>query len=402
MEANNQNIFVLTSDNFSGRTSYLQSLSKVDGKTIQNGKYNYIGEIPSNFISGLMPTVQDELSLHSSISSPATLNSIESLIRYFSFFKYYSRSPFNLSGGEQAILTILSSLLLEPERLAIDTTLEQLHESWRECLLEAIKNSFLNTSVYISDNRYKQYTTPFNAIRITAANNSNNYNYQFAQPKDDLEVKQGNSCIISLKDVSFSYSKECPILNNINVKLIPGKVYHLKGNNGVGKSTLAKILAGVLKPKKGYIEINEIEYNLYKFPGSICCYSFQNPDEQIFSTTVANEVTPKGMGKTDNYINLVLEAFGLQHIKDHHPLDMPFTIRKRITLAATVASNKSWYIFDEPTLGQDEAFTNFFVGLINQLTRAGKGIILISHSSEFIKKIMHETLYLENGNINMH
>lgn len=96
-----------------------------------------------------------------------------------------------------------------------------------------------------------------------------------------------------------------------------------------------------------------------------------------------------------------LEMFGLQNIRKEHPAEMPFTIRKRIALAATLALERSWYILDEPTLGQDNDFADFLLTLLLKLKDLGKGIIVISHSERFTENLDSKKLSLENHKLTL-
>jgi energy-coupling factor transport system ATP-binding protein len=79
---------------------------------------------------------------------------------------------------------------------------------------------------------------------------------------------------------------------------------------------------------------------------------------------------------------------------------MPFVIRKRIALAATIANEREWYILDEPTIGQDQTNVKELIKLIKLLANKGKGIILISHSEMFVssfEKVI--TVTIKNGKL---
>jgi len=79
--------------------------------------------------------------------------------------------------------------------------------------------------------------------------------------------------------------------------------------------------------------------------------------------------------------------FGLKEFINEHPLDLPFTIRKRISIAATLAQDRPWYIFDEPTLGLDDNNVAGLAGIFKELARLGKGILIISHSMAIFRAL---------------
>ena len=361
----------------------------------------YIGEQPLNFITGIFPTVKSEINLHLAGTSQETKTNVFDLFSVYGFEKHQDKNPFSLSGGEQTVLVILSNLLLQPPKLAIDVALEQLHEEWRTPLLNAIqKGHFSNTNIYLSDNRLKEYNLQ-NIASVSPEHQDISYDLKFENPFVDYQLRtQTDAKNIELVDLSFAYMKNDLVLDKVNVCLEPGNIYHLKGANGAGKSTLAKILTGILRPKNGRLLVDKKDCNVYQYPGRFVGYSFQNPDEQLFSSTVEKEVLIPIKNESVEYAQrreIFLRMFGLQNVRKCHPAELPFVIRKRIALAATLAMDRAWYILDEPTLGQDDSFAGFLAELLDYLVKQGKGIIIISHSEFFINKLNLKCLSLQNN-----
>lgn len=393
---------IISGNNFSGRSSFLKSLAEDSDGDEQS--YLYIGELPFSYISGIFPTVRDEINLHLSKAHPRTVRKINALFSRYNFWGHEDKNPFVLSGGEQVVLVVLCALLLEPSILAIDSTLEQLSEEWRNPLLRAFQDGeFDNTTVFMADNRFQEYEldnydTFFPEIKKI------DYKWKFKSPILNLLLKSEMPRVnIDLKNLSFAYRKNYPILNQIELNLEHSSIYHLKGTNGCGKSTLAKILGGILKKGKGEYLVNSKKYNAYRYPGQLVGYSFQNPDEQLFASTVGDEILYPLRKESEEYSErreTVLQIFGLQNLRDVHPGDLPFAMRKRIAIAATLAVDRPWYIFDEPTLGQDNNFVRFLAILFRRLANQGKGIIIISHSEIIAQKIKMKNLYLHNGSLN--
>lgn len=387
----NNNINVAVGKNFSGRSEFLKSQCNDYSKGI------YIGEIPSNYISGISPTVKSELDLFSLYTNHQTLKVISTFILDLGFNKSFDSNPFLLSGGEQAILTILSGLLAEPSLLAVDTIFEQLSDEWKNPLFLLLQKELKQQKILIADNRINEYNFEYKAILVK---DDRTYKYPFPEP---YLMNLGNGISakrIIIKNLTFGYKKNSPVLKEINLTLEPGNIYFLKGINGAGKSTLAKILAGILHIKKGDIYVDGNSLNPYRQPGILFGYSFQNPDEQLFSRTVLHEIIGKKKDENEAFYKhreLFLKIFGLENLQNLHPAELPYVMRKRVSLAATLANDRPWYIIDEPTIGQDDSFVDFLVFLFNQLTSKGKGLVIISHSQTFIDKFRAKYLYLENG-----
>lgn len=388
-----------TGNNFSGRTECLKNISSQFSNNISFKRNNlYVGEQPTNYISAILPTVKDEINLHRTGENLRLEEEIVNLFYQLGFEKHFNKNPLSLSGGEQAILVILCNLLLNPENLCIDSTIEQLNEKWYKLLFDFfIQSNVIQSNLYISDNRIGEY-------KLTACNliesqpNEVSYKYKFHKPKliKDESIRL-ESQSITIKNLTFAYDNNNPVFENLNYHFEKGNIFHLKGQNGAGKSTLAKILIGVLKLKNGTLLVNHEPYNSYKTPGALCGYSFQNVDEQLFSNTVEKEILPYLKNESKEYSyrrELYINMFGLQDIRKYHPAEMPFVIRKRIAIASTLAMDKAWYILDEPTLGQDNEFIVFLIFLINYLKNNGKGVILISHCKTLIENLEIKELNL--------
>lgn len=396
------NIELLYGNNFSGRSTYLKEYTNFEKSEDNQGTNIYLGEIPANFLSGLAPTVRDEIALHTLNSESEITHELINFLESLSFEKYYSKNPFSLSGGEQAILTIIVALLMNPQKLAIDLTLEQINKNWRDPLFNII-SKFSNsvTNICISDNRINEY----NLAELSTTINKNfailderkEYSFQNINASDiNLKLKCTN--LLRLDNLSYSYrASDNYVIQNCSYTFNPGVIYHLKGANGSGKSTLSKILCGVIKADSGKIYIGDKESNTYKYPGSQIAYSFQNPDEQLFSGSVKKEFFTTKM-EHEIHAELLVGAFGFSRLLNIHPADLPFVQRKRLTVACTFCIERDWYILDEPTLGQDDFNMKEIANLVKLLASNGKGVILISHSDSFIACFESiQTILLENG-----
>ena len=414
LRLNESRALALDGGNFSGRTDLLRWVSGLDtpDKTEPNKvtegdqPFVYIGPEVYNSISGLGATVLEELRLHSG-TLPAE-SSVAELIKVTALDALYDRNPFTLSGGEQALLAVTSALALEPSLLALDCALEQIDSSFKtELIRQMLKGRAFQSATVIADNCLSEIEAAENLDTITVSRAENDWPHRLRfdpiTAGADGFLAPRNPCQLTLSNIVFRYSGSASVLKSASAQLHPGKLYFLEGRNGAGKSTLAKILSGVLHPNSGRIFANGEQVYPWKHPGELVAYHFQNPDVQLFSTTVEEEIKagPNTGGvaarERDRHCDAVMKAFGLSHLRAEHPLDMPFVIRKRIALAATIAMGRPWLILDEPTLGQDRSSADAMTGLIQKLLKLGTGVIVISHSSRFRKLFSAESLKLNEG-----
>lgn len=408
IRTDNKHIGIISGDNLSGRSHFLKNISDYfNNREIDKDKNIYVGPIPNSSISGLVPTVREEFVLCNYQNSIYHSN-LSKLIEELGFLKLMDRNPFTLSGGEQAILAILTAISLESDIVTIDCIFEQLHHTVKQSILNfLLKNVFVSNVIFIADNRLKEYGN-FYTMKVPP----NFPEEKFVKPlllknlnSDTFNTfhKSSKGSVLSLKDIGFSYKKGIPVLKNITIDLEPGTLYHLSGINGAGKSTLAKLLCGVLKPDRGEIFLGHKKYHAFSHPGLHIGYHFQNPDEQLFCNTIEKELFPIPKKKIDDskqfttFKNSLVKTFGLENILQEHPSEMPFVIRKRIALAASLSMERSWLILDEPTLGQDDKNVWHIIEIINKLLKNGVGIILISHSDWFNEILPIKTIKLHNG-----
>lgn len=195
-----------------------------------------------------------------------------------------------------------------------------------------------------------------------------------------------------LKDVSFSYPGGFLAIDNINMEIKAGENVAIVGQNGAGKTTTVKMMNGLLKPTKGDVFVGDMNTKDYTTAqvSRIVGYVFQNPDDQIFHSTIEGEVRygPKTMKlsveEEDRRVREALEITGMDVYKDENPLNLPLSMRKFVTIAAVIAMGTEILIFDEPTAGQDIEGNKRLSSILKTLHEQGKTVITISHDMEFV------------------
>lgn len=212
---------------------------------------------------------------------------------------------------------------------------------------------------------------------------------------------------IKLENVSFKYDNGFKALENINFTLDDGESIAIIGQNGAGKTTMVKLISGLLKPTSGTVYINDMDtkdYTTAKIARSVG-YVFQNPDDQIFHNTVLEEIKfgPKILKfdkpKFDEIVNMATEISGLKEFIDENPYNLPLSIRKFVTIASVIAMDTNVIIFDEPTAGQDFYGINILKNILKTLKKMGKTIITITHDMEFIANNFDNVVVMANKQI---
>ncbi len=211
-------------------------------------------------------------------------------------------------------------------------------------------------------------------------------------------------------EVSFQYPQnEAPTLQNINLNFQSGETVAIIGQNGAGKTTLVKMLNGLLKPTSGKITVDGMETRLYTTAriSRKVGYVFQNPDDQIFNSDVYTEVafSPKYFGWDAQRVKeAVKQAVDITQIREYlreHPYNLPYSMRKFVTIACILAMETEAVIFDEPTAGQDLRGIRVLEDIIRYLKEKGKLVIIITHDMEFAVRNFERVIAMADGKVIM-
>lgn len=212
--------------------------------------------------------------------------------------------------------------------------------------------------------------------------------------------------IIEVKNLSFSYTSEVPILRDISLTLnhVPTAII---GQNGAGKTTFVKLLKGLLKPQIGEIFLdgkNIKDLTVAELAPHIGLV-FQNPNDQIFKNKVMDEVLfgPLNIGMEEEqaliHAKEALELVGLSEKANENPYDLGLSERKLIAIASILAMDTDIVIFDEPTIAQDYASKEKIKALIKKLHKRGKMVLTIIHDMDFVAECFERAIVLSQGQI---
>jgi energy-coupling factor transporter ATPase len=213
--------------------------------------------------------------------------------------------------------------------------------------------------------------------------------------------------VVEVEGVHFEYDKGVEVLGGIDLTIRKGDFLAIIGQNGSGKTTLVKHFNGLLRPTSGRILVNGTETaqktvaQLSRTVG----YLFQNPDHQIFSTTVEDEIAfgPKNLGVGNDEIEQrVAEALKLVGLEDYRkvpPSTLGLGQRRKVTLAAIVAMKPDVMVLDEPTTGIDWSGSLQLMDSVTELNKQGHTIVTITHSMRVVAQYAQRTVVLANGKV---
>lgn len=212
---------------------------------------------------------------------------------------------------------------------------------------------------------------------------------------------------LEFKNVSFTYPNGFKAINDLNLVVNSSEKVAIVGQNGAGKSTCAKLMNGLLRSSSGEILLdgsNTKDMTTAQISRKVG-YVFQNPNDQIFNSTVYDEVAfslralKVDEDEMDKRVRQACEICELSEYLDDHPYDLPFSTRKFITIAITIANDCDIFIFDEPTAGQDAYSMGCLKRVIDHLHDLNKTIITITHDMEFVVENFDRVVVMSNKEI---
>jgi energy-coupling factor transport system ATP-binding protein len=213
--------------------------------------------------------------------------------------------------------------------------------------------------------------------------------------------------MIGVDDVRFKYPNGVEALKGISLTIKDGEFVAIMGQNGAGKTTLVKHFNGLLKPSSGMIMVNGVETTkttiatLSKTVGFV----FQNPDHQLFSETVEDEIAfaLKNFGfdkeTIQKQVTWALNLLSLTEYQKTSPFMLSGGERKRVALASVLAWDPQILILDEPTIGQDHEQKEKLRQFIMQLQTQGKTIVIVTHDVEFVAECNPRVILMKEGKI---
>lgn len=229
----------------------------------------------------------------------------------------------------------------------------------------------------------------------------------------------GTPAILSAHDLSIGRSLDHVVQQDLDVELPQGVSTVLTGANGVGKSTLALTLAGLLPPLSGHVRAAEAlrpaarrgwrgrkvdpadpttwhSADLTTRIGTV----FQEPEHQFVASTVREELTagPRALGWDEARIaertDALMDSLRLAPLANANPFTLSGGEKRRLSVATVLATGPRVIILDEPTFGQDRNTWIELVGLVQQQVSAGASVLSATHDAAYLTALGQHHLRL--------
>lgn len=364
------------------------------------------------------------------------------MANYFGITSLFRKKTTELSGGQKQLMNLASVMAMSPDVIILDEPTSQLDPITANDFITTLKkiNDELGLTVIIIEHRLQEvfpiadkvavmengkvicYDTPRNvceklsnhpmsqgfpsAVRIwqksgskgecplTVKEGRNFINLNFSERKLPLRNTIPNTeYIITLKDVFFRYEKGGnDILSGTNLSIKKGEHFCILGGNGSGKTTTLKILAGLLKPYRGKVIIDNnkmTKKTTADFNRLGVAMLPQNPESVFLKSRVIDDYTElckiKGIEKStyEDKINSVAEKLGIKDLLENHPYDLSGGEIQKCALGKVLISEPKILLLDEPTKGVDAYSKIALSKILQEIKSDGVTIITVTHDVEF-------------------
>ncbi len=417
-------VVLLTGSSGSGKSTLVKIINGIiphyhrgiiSGKILVNGVDNLVSDISSisTRVGTLLQTPEQQLFCNDVLSELAFAHEmrgvpgeviVEKVHKYsakYGIEHILDSNIFSLSEGEKQKVVLAGITSLDPKALILDEPTANLsHETIEDLKNEILQFKKLGFAILIADHRlYWLHGIADRAIIMKRGKISEEVKFselravkfrkQYGLRDYTVKKKVRKSKVftegLEVRNLSFSYKKEKPLLENINLSLSKGNITALSGVNGVGKTTLAGIISGLLKSQKGEILLNGEKHGakeLLKKTGLV----LQNMDHQLFAKTVLEEVN----GNME-----ILSKMELAEFSSRHSHSLSEGQKQRLVIAATLVKNPEILILDEPTSGLDGKNMEKIGTILQEEAGRGKIVLVVTHDMEFIGKFCHEHIIMK-------
>ena len=316
------------------------------------------------------------------------------LVNLLELEKLVDKNIIYISSGERQKIAIGCSLSLEPEIIILDEPSSNLDFHMTKKLKQLIEK--LKTKGYtIIIAEHRMYYIQDLIDRVFVINNGKVIEKTISDLKSNNEVPLRSLDIFNLELENISCkNKELlmeinnitykNILTNITTTVYKGDVIGLIGKNGVGKTTLLRLLSNIMKPNKGKVVGKVVPFLV-----------MQDMDYQFFTESVESEMK---FGSADNdleKINSLLMKLGLIEFKDKIPFELSGGQKQRLLIAISALANVNLLMFDEPTSGLDYVNMTKVSGILKDLSK-NSALIVATHDIEFLYKTCNRVVYLDD------
>lgn len=203
---------------------------------------------------------------------------------------------------------------------------------------------------------------------------------------------------LSCRGLSFAYGAS-PVFEGLDADFPAGQITCIAGANGVGKTTLVRVLCGLAAPSSGSISMDGVPASR-KTRRLACALVMQDTGRQLFSDTLAGELTIGASHASGQSGEQLLADFDLANLGERHPLSLSGGQKQRLVIAAARATGRPIVILDEPTSGVDARHLDSITATLRRIADEGAAVVVVTHDGEFAAACADRLITLTATGIN--
>ncbi|KXG78048.1 Energy-coupling factor transporter ATP-binding protein EcfA3 [Fervidicola ferrireducens] len=212
---------------------------------------------------------------------------------------------------------------------------------------------------------------------------------------------------VEIHNLAFRHKDGTVALRGVTMKVKKGSKTAILGHNGAGKSTLLFHLNGIYLPQQGSVKILGVEVNRKneKLVRKMVGLVFQDPDDQVFSPTVWDDVAfgPANFGLPREEIEIrvkeALRAVGMEEFADKMPFHLSYGQRKRVAIAGVLAVKPEILVLDEPHAFLDPKSKENLFDILEKENQEGRTVIIATHDVDFAYEWADEIVVMREGRV---
>lgn len=210
--------------------------------------------------------------------------------------------------------------------------------------------------------------------------------------------------IIDFINISYSYYDGNRAVENLNVRILHGESVAIVGANGAGKSTMLKLLVGILMPEQGEIRLGEfpVTKKTLNMIRQQIGFTFQDPEDQLFNTSVYNDVAfgPRNYGldekEVERRVIKALQTVGIEHLMHRAPYKLSGGEKRAAAIATVLSMEPSVLAMDEPTADLDPKSRRRLIKLLQGFMHTK---LIATHDLDMALELCSRTIVLKNGRV---
>lgn len=219
--------------------------------------------------------------------------------------------------------------------------------------------------------------------------------------------------MFELTNISYTYVGGVSALDDVSLRVESGRSVALTGANGCGKTTLLRILNGLIFPTKGEYRFEGMKIDKQALKDAQFAktfhrrvgYVFQNVDSQLFCGSVEDEIAfgPRQLELSEQEcrqrVDDCLALLEIEHLRTRAPYATSGGEKRKIAFASVLSLNPDALVMDEPLAGLDASTQTLIIELLKKLCEAKKTLIFATHNEELVQTIADTRVRLDFGKV---